>query len=207
MNNKEDIKYILVILIFLSVAFINSSNGSSPISNKKITDGFDFPVGKPDAKGYYNAQKFGVKNKKYGNNYHLGEDWNGLKGGNSDFGDPVYTTANGVVAYAGNAGPGWSNVVRIIHKLPNNHTYKKLESVYTHLSGMNVKKGDYVKRGQKIGEIGNAGGLYYAHLHFELRYLIDMPLGGGYAMSINGYLNPTLWIKRNRPVNSANTRR
>lgn len=27
-----------------------------------LSDGFDFPVGKPDAKGYYNAQKFGKSN-------------------------------------------------------------------------------------------------------------------------------------------------
>lgn len=38
------------------------------------TDGFDFPVGKPDADGYYNAQDFQE-------NYHLGEDWNGNGGG------------------------------------------------------------------------------------------------------------------------------
>ncbi|MBL4587064.1 MAG: hypothetical protein JKX84_08430, partial [Flavobacteriales bacterium] len=30
-----------------------------------ISDGFDFPVGPPDAKGYYNAQPFGK-------NEHLG---------------------------------------------------------------------------------------------------------------------------------------
>ncbi len=207
MNNKKNLKYILVKLIFLSPVFMNLSNGSSTISNINITDGFDFPVGKPDAKGYYNAQKFGVRNKNFGNNYHLGEDWNGINGGNSDFGDPVYTSANGVVTYTNKASPAWGNVVRIIHKLPDNYKYKNLESVYAHLSRMNVEEGDHVKRGQKIGEIGNAGGLYYAHLHFELRYLIDMPLGGGYSKSIKGYLSPTLWIRRNRPVDSANFRR
>ncbi|MCP4808387.1 MAG: hypothetical protein GY913_06235 [Proteobacteria bacterium] len=34
------------------------------------TDGFDQPVGHPDAEGYFDAQPFGV-------NHHLGQDWNG----------------------------------------------------------------------------------------------------------------------------------
>jgi len=49
-------------------------------------DHFDFPVGRPDAKGYYNAQGFGK-------NAHLGDDWNGTGGGNSDLGDPIYEEA------------------------------------------------------------------------------------------------------------------
>lgn len=34
-----------------------------------LSDGFDFPVGKPNAKGYIDKQPFGK-------NFHLGEDWN-----------------------------------------------------------------------------------------------------------------------------------
>ena len=41
-----------------------------------VSDGFDFPVGPPDAKGYYDAQSFGK-------NRHLGSDWNGVGGGNT----------------------------------------------------------------------------------------------------------------------------
>jgi len=48
------------------------------------SDGFDFPIGKPNARGYYNAQKFQENN-------HLGDDWNGVGGGNSDLGDAIYT--------------------------------------------------------------------------------------------------------------------
>lgn len=33
-----------------------------------------------------------------------------------------------------------------------------------------MKKGDLVKRGQKIGTMGNNRGMYAAHLHFEIRY-------------------------------------
>jgi hypothetical protein len=43
---------------------------------------FDFPAGKPDGEGYYNAQGFGKNN-------HLGADWNGNGGGNTDLGDTI----------------------------------------------------------------------------------------------------------------------
>jgi len=71
-----------------------------------VANQFDYPVGKPDAKGYYNAQKFGV-------NLHLGEDWNAVTGGNSDLGDPIFSIANGFVDFAEDVGGGWGNVIRI----------------------------------------------------------------------------------------------
>ena len=42
-------------------------------------DGFDFPVGPPDAKNYYKARGFLPKGLE-----HLGEDWNGTGGRNTD---------------------------------------------------------------------------------------------------------------------------
>ena len=44
-----------------------------------------------------------------------------------------------------------------------------VESYYAHLSGYNVRKGNKVKRGQKIGRVGNSGRSKGYHLHFELR--------------------------------------
>lgn len=154
-----------------------------------ISDGFDFPVGKPGAKGYYNAQKFGQNN-------HLGEDWNAVTGGNSDLGHPIYTIANGYISFAEDIGGGWGKVVRIIHQL---NEKKLLESVYAHCNEIQVKKGQFVKRGEKIATIGNAGGIYFAHLHLELRDSIDMDIGPGYDTQTTGYLHPTKFIEANRP--------
>lgn len=154
-----------------------------------LTDGFDYPVGAPNAKGYYNAQPFGTNN-------HLGDDWNAVTGGNSDLGQPIYSIANGYVTFARDISGGWGKVVRVIHKI-NDSTY--VESLYAHCDTMLVAAHEGVKRGQQIATIGNADGLYYAHLHLEIRDSVEMEVGGGYSTYYNGYLDPTLFIKKNRP--------
>lgn len=155
------------------------------------SDGFDYPVGPPDGKKYYNAQKFGE-------NTHLGDDWNGLGGGNTDLGDPVYSTANGLVVFAQDMGGGWGKVVRVVHVL-SDHPLTVVESLYAHLERIDVKEGRPLKRGQPLGTIGNAGGIYYAHLHFEIRTEYGMGIGGGYSADTRGYTDPTAFIKKHRP--------
>lgn len=156
-----------------------------------LSDGFDYPVGPPHATKYYNAQGFGK-------NYHLGDDWNGTGGGNTDLGDPVYACANGLVTYAQDAGPGWGNVVRVVHVISTSPLVW-VESLYAHLNEINTKQGQPVKRGTQIGTIGTANGTYYAHLHFEIRTEYGMPVGGGYSEVTTGYTNPTAYIKAHRP--------
>ncbi len=55
-----------------------------------------------------------------------------------------------------------------------------------------------MKKGSRIGTIGNNNGQYLAHLHFELRNQIGLPIGGGYSSDTKGYINPTEYIKKNR---------
>jgi murein DD-endopeptidase MepM/ murein hydrolase activator NlpD len=163
------------------------------VSIKTLSDGFDFPVGKPNAKGYYNAQKFGKNN-------HLGDDWNGNGGGNTDFGDPIYSVSNGTVTEAVQFYGGWGMVIRIAHEWNESGKLKKVESLYAHMDTMLVKVGDSVSKGQLIGKIGNAEGIYYAHLHLEIRDGIGYALGGGYSINTEGYLNPTAFIKAHRKI-------
>jgi murein DD-endopeptidase MepM/ murein hydrolase activator NlpD len=155
-------------------------------------DGFDYPVGIPDGTGYYKALKFGDKN-------HLGEDWNGKGGGNTDLGDPVHVVANGLVVDAKEVCCGWGNVIRVVHKVSNDPTQPFVETVYAHLHTIHVKPGDLIKRGKQIGTIGNAKGRYSAHLHFEVRDFVGMSLGPGYSNNRFGYLDPSGYIRGRRP--------
>lgn len=152
-----------------------------------ISNGFDYPVGKPNANGYFNAQKFQENN-------HLGDDWNGVGGGNSDLGDPIYAITNGYISEAKDYKGGWGNVVRIVH-LHNNKLY---ESLYAHCDSLFAEPNTFVKKGEQIGTIGNCNGTYYAHLHLELRDSIAMDIGDGYSTNTTGYLNPSEFIKQNR---------
>jgi len=161
--------------------------------------GFDFPVGPPNAKGYYNAQAF------YENG-HLGDDWNGTGGGNSDFGDPIYSIADGYVIFAQDIQAGWGKIVRIVHHLPDS-LYKSpysefplVESLYAHLEEITVPLHSFVKKGQQIGTMGNADGIYYAHLHFEIRTLIGLDIGGGYSDDTTFFTDPTRFINQHREM-------
>ena len=154
----------------------------------QFTNGFDYPVGKPDAAAYYNAQRFTE-------NGHLGEDWNGIGGGNTDLGDPIYAVANGYVSFSENVNGGWGNVIRIIHFIDSN---KQVESLYAHCDKRLVQEGEFVRKGTQIGTIGTNDDQYLAHLHFELRDIVNLPIGGGYSLNTEGYLDPTTFINKNR---------
>ncbi|VAW81350.1 Peptidase family M23/M37 [hydrothermal vent metagenome] len=158
-----------------------------------VADGFDFPVGKPNAKGYYNAQKFT-------RNHHLADDWNGVGGGNTDLGDPIYSIANGIVVQTKNYGPPWGRVTRILHNAGTVEKPVYVESLYAHMRTILIKRGLVVKRGQKIGTIGNANGTWWAHLHLEIRTSINKSIGVGYSRDTTGYTDPTKYIKKHRPA-------
>ena len=172
----------------------------------QLATSFRHPVGDGsvtrarDGDGYYTSQGHGSYYAGYG--YHLGEDWNGDGGGNTDLRDPVYAAANGRIVFAGNGGTGWGNVVIIQHTMPDGST---VSTLYGHLDRINVSAGD-VTIGQQIGTIGTGGGLYAAHLHFEV-YLGSMSRPGtGYTSSPDpdpfnsGYVNPTRFIDSHRTI-------
>ena len=152
-----------------------------------ISEGFDFPVGKPDAKGYYNAQKFQENN-------HLGDDWNGIGGGNSDIGDSIYSISNGYISEVKDYKGGWCKVLRIVHLYEG----KLYESLYAHCDSILIAQGKFIKKGEKIATIGNCNDNYLAHLHLEIRNKVGLDIGGGYSTNTKGYLDPTNFINKNR---------
>jgi len=160
----------------------------------QIADGFDFPVGKPDAEGYYKARGFRP-------NGHLGEDWNGIGGGNSDFDNPVYVVAHGIVVYVHDTPGGWGNVIVVRHLYYEGGTLKTVDSLYAHLNRMLVTMGKLVRRGDQIGTIGTAHGLYPAHLHFEMHKNLCMGVSrAGFRRDFTNFYSPTDFIVAHRKL-------
>lgn len=152
---------------------------------------FDFPLGSENGALAYNAQRF-TENK------HLGDDLNGIGGENSDLGDPIYCVADGRVIFAGEGGPGWGNVVIVLHAYIDNGARKYVQSYYAHCESILVRRGDDVRRGQEIATVGTAGGRYFAHLHFEMREFITPFIGPGYREGTRGWLDPSEFINAHR---------
>lgn len=78
-------------------------------------------------------------------------------------GTPVYAAESGVVTVA-QSWSGYGNCIVINHG-------GGISTLYGHLmnGGIYVKKGQTVKRGQKIGGVGSTGQSTGNHLHFEVR--------------------------------------
>lgn len=163
-----------------------------------IADGFEFPVGKPNAEGYYKARGFWPGG-------HLGEDWNGRKGGNTDLGDPVTAMGNGVVVYSDDFKMGWGNVIIIRHayREKNGRVYF-VDSLYGHLDRRMARLYEKVSRGQQIGTIGRGPrNMYYAHLHFEVRKNLAIGMNRSkYPRDYSCYHSPTHFINANRNLRS-----
>src|SRR4030095_12389172 len=195
------IRYSVTVLWIAALAWV-----SPPDPNKEIPDfllkfrtkSFAYPIGEKEYvtedndiwDDWYNAQDFGE-------NRHLGEDWNKTTGGDSDCGEPVYSTADGVIVFARDAGPGWGNVIMIEHRADDG---TKLRSFYGHLQSIEKSSGK-VGRRERIGTVGSANGQYKCHLHFEIRW-IGCPLwnepGPGYSDMRYGWIDPSEFIEATR---------
>ena len=184
-------------LLALSCAVITGAAAQQVRVN--LADGFDFPVGKPNADGYYKSRGLRLRSPQ-----HFGEDWNGRAGGDSDLGDPVYAIADGVVTFAYNVRGGWGNVVltRHAYRDPASGQVKYIDTLNGHLDRIMVRVGEQLKRGQQIGTIGTNSGMYPAHLHFEIRHNIHIGLHRNVAPdTLEHWADPTQFINRYRKLN------
>jgi murein DD-endopeptidase MepM/ murein hydrolase activator NlpD len=75
-------------------------------------------------------------------------------------GTPIFAAAGGVVV-AQEFHPQYGNMIEVDHG-------NDLITLYGHSSRVIVKKGDLIKRGQKIAEVGSTGRSTGSHLHFEV---------------------------------------
>jgi len=86
---------------------------------------------------------------------HLGVDYG------APTGTSVRSVGDGVVDFAGWQN-GYGNVVKIKHS-------NERETVYAHLSRIDVKRGQHVEQGMHIANVGATGWATGPHLHFEFR--------------------------------------
>lgn len=118
-----------------------------PVSNKdlnRIASGFGYRIDP-----VYKTTKF-----------HAGLDFSAPQG------TPIYATADGTVATAGNTGNGYGNYVVI------NHGYG-YETLYGHMVRVKARSGQKVKRGEVIGWVGSTGKSTGPHCHYEVHKYSD----------------------------------
>ncbi|MEY2509819.1 MAG: hypothetical protein QOE26_582 [Verrucomicrobiota bacterium] len=166
--------------------------GSLDMGFTKIADGFDFPVGKPEAEGYYKARGFRAGG-------HVGEDWDGVRGGDTDLRDPIYCAGDGIVVFARDVHLGWGNVIIVRHAYRESGNVRYVDSLYGHLNSMLVSRGQRVSRGQQIATMGTAHGQYDAHLHFEIRKNLEIGMSRSkFGKDFSNYYDPTQFINSHR---------
>lgn len=76
-------------------------------------------------------------------------------------GTPVRAVADGVVEFAGWQN-GYGNVIQLQHG-------NDRETVYAHLSRIDVRRGQHVDQGTHLGAVGSTGWATGPHLHFEYK--------------------------------------
>lgn len=92
-----------------------------------------------------------------GKRWHYGVDLAAPKG------TPILAAENGVVIYVGKGFSGYGKLIVVEHN-------ENWATLYAHLNKFNVKEGERIKRGEKLGEMGRTGRASGVHLHFEIRF-------------------------------------
>jgi murein DD-endopeptidase MepM/ murein hydrolase activator NlpD len=87
---------------------------------------------------------------------HAGIDFNGTQG------DPIFAATDGRVTFASFHSGGYGNLIFVMRG-------DGTQTRYAHLHRIQVRVGDRVKAGQRIGRMGSSGQATGTHLHFEVR--------------------------------------
>lgn len=133
-------------------------------------------TGGTDSKGYSASRVFPVDYNLAGVNFwtratqpdmSYGPRWGSTHSGwdigsNGNAGYGIYATTDGVVRFSGTKTGGIGNCIYI------EHTADGYWSNYMHLASMSVSAGQTVRAGDRIATMGNTGGDYAIHLHYEL---------------------------------------
>lgn len=77
-------------------------------------------------------------------------------------GAPILAAQSGLVVYSGNGVRGYGNLIVVVHADGS-------AALYAHCRASSVKPGQWVGRGEALGEVGHTGIARGPHLHFEYR--------------------------------------
>ncbi|AVO44406.1 M23 family metallopeptidase [Phreatobacter cathodiphilus] len=115
------------------------------------------PIARPHAGELELSSGFGARLDPFLRSWamHSGIDFRGATG------EPVFAAASGRVTHAGSLG-GYGLLVEVDHG-------NGIATRYAHLSRIEVKEGDLVGVGQRVGRIGSTGRSTGPHLHYETR--------------------------------------
>lgn len=110
----------------------------------------------PVAKGEYRlTARFNQRGSAWSSGFHTGLDFAAAEG------TAIRAPVDGTVISTGWAG-SYGNLTKI-------QVDDSTVLYFAHQSSINVITGQKAKAGQKIGEVGNTGNSFGAHLHFEMR--------------------------------------
>ena len=136
-----------------SAAAAEEKDSAPMLSEAEVGPNFSWPVSGSI------SSPFGPRVKGYGpkrNQFHDGIDIAAKSG------LLVKSARSGHVIYAGSQISGYGKMVIVRHA-------DTFSTVYAHLSKIEVTKGQFVARGQKVGRVGRTGRATGSHLHFEVR--------------------------------------
>jgi murein DD-endopeptidase MepM/ murein hydrolase activator NlpD len=184
----------LLLAIGLALALVSNALCDPNISATRVADGFQFPLGGPNAEGYCKSRGFSIVG-------HLGEDWVSAAGPGLVYQKPVGSIGNGVVTLARDFRRAWGNVVVIRHAYLEGGQVKFVDSLYGHLDKILVAEGQPVSKGQPIGTVGTAHGLYPPHLHFEVHKNLSIGVvHTAFTRDFNNYQDPTTFVNTHRSL-------
>ena len=138
-----------------TLSFIGELDNGETVSfsQKDLKSKFIWPLN-----SIYITSPYGFRNDPFLKNkvkFHHGLDLA------AKFGTPVKASNNGKVIFASKNG-GYGLTVMILH-------HNNILSLYAHLSKIIVLKGEFVTKGDIVGEVGSTGKSTGPHLHFEIR--------------------------------------
>jgi murein DD-endopeptidase MepM/ murein hydrolase activator NlpD len=106
-----------------------------------------------------------------------------------------------VVTLARDFRRAWGNVVVVRHAYLEGGQVKFVDSLYGHLDKILVAEGQPVSKGQQIGTVGNAHGLYPPHLHFEVHKNLTIGVvHTAFTRDFSNYQDPTTFVNTHRSL-------